>query len=855
MATAELRVTVEKGDISTTEFLLRTGADVEHTDAFGFTPLLIAAKNGHTELCRMLLSNSAVMVNSQARDTFGRNALHFALKYNAGEEIIPLLLKHGVDPNARDLEGRTPLHYSVEHNKERAALDLLSINADIESTDRALEETPLSLAFRKEKVKLVKVLLRAGASIKDRSLSRSSPDIQDLVAEHLAAIKQHPTSVSSTTARDQKTNKQSLYHSWPTKLLPSDPLRKGQSKADEHGQAGIPDIEHEQVQQLVTKSIDGGQAEVTSGRQRNAMPSNSRNIDEHLLQEMTNVRDTMAVMHSKHITPKNGKNWTTASLWEVPPTSEQDNLSHLAAKPIFGLKQIDSCNPKPSFPIEGHKLMAQDSLANYKLRSSLKSKLSSIGGQRKLPDKLAPKHVISFDVHWFAIGNRMGPAFNISNATFFVSIVQDASISIDSRTPFRKSRNVRSQRSATRCSCITLLGTFLYWNGQGLSAFSVPQHDLHQLLESVSGVLNPLSRSTKPDTNSRETQAIMDVQEIAFSGQRRLKPVSVNSSVIIRQCIRCLSRALDYLQDPDIREIRLAFVGWPFAELVTYLMLKNDIDEDLYWKAPSEYIRKDIFLVYEAIRGYLQHTFSEEKWDEPLSRPAFVEWPFAELFSDYEAIGSHLQHTFSEDELGGPFSRHAFVGWRFAELFLKPLLDKDIDENSYWERPFEVAWKNVFSKYETFRRYLQHRLSKEKLDGPFSRRSVTHQTSETNDKQISASEGQGTLVATARMTKANSPSCIGNSISKESEGLMKSKEEPNEQKTGILRSTSLAFSSSLLSTLKLAAEFFELREKPLESRNQRIRWTCVSGNPSDIQRFRYAIYSSASTTLINIMKH
>ena len=71
----------------------------------GFTPLLIAATNGHTVIVRLLLECGA---NPNTRNFDGVTALHDAV-FEKQMDIVKLLLKHGADPTIQDRWGNTPV--------------------------------------------------------------------------------------------------------------------------------------------------------------------------------------------------------------------------------------------------------------------------------------------------------------------------------------------------------------------------------------------------------------------------------------------------------------------------------------------------------------------------------------------------------------------------------------------------------------------------------------------------------------------------------------------------------------------------------------------------------------------------
>ena len=71
----------------------------------GFTPLLIAATNGHIGLVKLLLEYGA---NPNMRNFDGVTALHNAI-FGEQVDILKLLLQHDAALNIRDRVGNTPM--------------------------------------------------------------------------------------------------------------------------------------------------------------------------------------------------------------------------------------------------------------------------------------------------------------------------------------------------------------------------------------------------------------------------------------------------------------------------------------------------------------------------------------------------------------------------------------------------------------------------------------------------------------------------------------------------------------------------------------------------------------------------
>ena len=82
------------------------------------TPLMIAANNGITDMCKFILSSNAVDVNQ--RDPCGRTALHLACR-NGHVDTIDYLTQHpNINLQAQTNQGDTPLMKACESGNYKA---------------------------------------------------------------------------------------------------------------------------------------------------------------------------------------------------------------------------------------------------------------------------------------------------------------------------------------------------------------------------------------------------------------------------------------------------------------------------------------------------------------------------------------------------------------------------------------------------------------------------------------------------------------------------------------------------------------------------------------------------------------
>jgi len=103
-------------DIDFIRFLLDRGAEVNLFDSMvGYSPLMLAALGGNTDVFRLLIDRGA---DYNAVNKDGVSVLHVTVQ-NDNPEMIRILLALGVDVNIRASQGNTPLDWAVEFRCNR----------------------------------------------------------------------------------------------------------------------------------------------------------------------------------------------------------------------------------------------------------------------------------------------------------------------------------------------------------------------------------------------------------------------------------------------------------------------------------------------------------------------------------------------------------------------------------------------------------------------------------------------------------------------------------------------------------------------------------------------------------------
>jgi ankyrin repeat protein len=168
------------------EQLVQMGANVDCRDRSGFTPLHVAAADGHPEIAELLLAHGA---DVDAKDNNGRTPLHEASS-GGHFEVAEQLFAKGASVDPRDeAMGWTPLHLAVQHEYIHIMVLLMKKGADINAWD-ASGYTSLHLAAMGESKEIADALIKSGATrtlknvhgqtARDIALQRGVPAVVEL---------------------------------------------------------------------------------------------------------------------------------------------------------------------------------------------------------------------------------------------------------------------------------------------------------------------------------------------------------------------------------------------------------------------------------------------------------------------------------------------------------------------------------------------------------------------------------------------------------------------------------------------------------------------------------------------------
>lgn len=147
------------------------------------TPLHLASQNGQLEVCKLLLELGASI---DATDDLGQKPIHAAAQNNYSDVVKLFLQQHPSLVNATSKDGNTCAHIAAMQGSVKVIEELMKFDRQgvINARNKITDATPLQLACEGGHVRVVKALVRAGASTTDENKS-------GFTAVHLAAKHGH----------------------------------------------------------------------------------------------------------------------------------------------------------------------------------------------------------------------------------------------------------------------------------------------------------------------------------------------------------------------------------------------------------------------------------------------------------------------------------------------------------------------------------------------------------------------------------------------------------------------------------------------------------------------------------------
>ena len=158
------------GDLEGVVGALVQGGRVSVRNSQGFTPLLAAAQNGHTDICGLLLAHGC---DANALLNPKHTSLHFAADRGHEAVVEALLSWGGAIVDSHDRQGYTPLLMAIQGGHVACVLTLLKAGASLFVGDM-FGTLPIHKAAERNRVEIVRILLDYGCSVDMVSCSENT---------------------------------------------------------------------------------------------------------------------------------------------------------------------------------------------------------------------------------------------------------------------------------------------------------------------------------------------------------------------------------------------------------------------------------------------------------------------------------------------------------------------------------------------------------------------------------------------------------------------------------------------------------------------------------------------------------
>jgi ankyrin repeat protein len=174
-----LHLAAKLGHAEVCRMLMEAGAAVDAKTDKQYTPLHLAASTGSIEVCRMLMEAGAAV---GAQDDHQSTPLHLAAKLGHAE-VCRMLMEAGAAIEAQAHQQATPLHLVAQKGDAEVCRTLIKAGAAVDAK-AALQLTPLHIAAQRGNVEVCGILMKARAVLDARGYKQHTP-------LHFAAMSGH----------------------------------------------------------------------------------------------------------------------------------------------------------------------------------------------------------------------------------------------------------------------------------------------------------------------------------------------------------------------------------------------------------------------------------------------------------------------------------------------------------------------------------------------------------------------------------------------------------------------------------------------------------------------------------------
>jgi len=156
-----LFMAAKQGHADCVQLLLEAGAVVDgiSQNKSSWTPLWVATYAGHEQCVKILLENGASLEAKSPETPL------FVAAREGKIRCLQYLIEHGANVNVIDKSGQTPLHAAAFENRAPVAKELVNAGCLVDAED-SKGFTPLSMACFHAEKEVIELLLAAGADFK-----------------------------------------------------------------------------------------------------------------------------------------------------------------------------------------------------------------------------------------------------------------------------------------------------------------------------------------------------------------------------------------------------------------------------------------------------------------------------------------------------------------------------------------------------------------------------------------------------------------------------------------------------------------------------------------------------------------
>lgn len=147
----------ESGDLERVKLWLEKGANIDARHTNNDTPLIIAAREGHADVIRHLMTRRKRKADAGLQNNQGESALHAAVKAGNTEAALQIL-KLGAPARLKDTDGATPAWHAAAKGNDACIDALAKAEADLDTPDNT-KTTPLMQAIKAGQLKAAGALI------------------------------------------------------------------------------------------------------------------------------------------------------------------------------------------------------------------------------------------------------------------------------------------------------------------------------------------------------------------------------------------------------------------------------------------------------------------------------------------------------------------------------------------------------------------------------------------------------------------------------------------------------------------------------------------------------------------------